>query len=62
MKGLKRGAWTKDEIAYLKRFFPGYPTATLAGDMGRPVEAVKKKASRMGLKKSRKYLKTLGRV
>jgi hypothetical protein len=33
----------------------------LLAKLGRPTEAVKKKASRMGLRKSKKYMKSLGR-
>ena len=34
----------------------------VAAKLGRPTEAVKKKASRMGLRKTKKYMKTLGRA
>ncbi|MCU0914989.1 MAG: hypothetical protein MUC88_10550 [Planctomycetes bacterium] len=46
----------------LKKLFPDRPTAEVAASLGRPTEAVKKKASRMGLKKSRRYMKSLGRT
>jgi hypothetical protein len=42
--------------------FPNHATAEVASKLGRPTEAVKKKASRMGLRKSRRYMKTLGRA
>ncbi len=57
-----RGSWTRDDVKQLKRLFPNRPTADVAADLGRPTEAVKKKASRMGLKKSARYLKSLGRT
>lgn len=57
-----KGLWSKNEINILKRLFPNNPTAQIAKKIGRPTEAVKKKASRMKLKKSKKYLKSLGRV
>jgi hypothetical protein len=41
--------------------FPSHPTAEVAAELGRPTEAVKKKASRMGLRKSGRYLRSLGR-
>lgn len=53
--------WTKDDVKKLKKLFPNRSTAEVAVQMGRPPEAVKKKASRMGLRKSRAYLKSLGR-
>jgi hypothetical protein len=56
-----KGSWTRDDVKQLKKLFPDRPTAEVAASLGRPTEAVKKKASRMGLKKSRKYMKSLGR-
>jgi hypothetical protein len=58
----RRGSWTKDDVKELKKLFPNRPTAEVAAELGRPTEAVKKKASRMGLKKSRRYMKGLGRT
>ena len=60
-KKLVKGLWSKSEISLLKKLFQNNPTAKVAAQLGRPTEAVKKKASRMGLKKSKKYLKSLGR-
>ncbi len=57
-----RGTWSKDDLKDLKKLFPDRPTAEVAASLGRPTEAVKKKASRMGLKKSRRYMKSLGRT
>ena len=57
-----RGSWTRDDVKQLKRLFPNRPTADVAADLGRPTDAVKKKASRMGLKKSARYLKSLDRT
>lgn len=56
-----KGSWTRDDVKQLKKLFPDRPTADVAASLGRPTEAVKKKASRMGLRKSRKYMKSLGR-
>jgi hypothetical protein len=56
-----RGFWSSTEINQLKRLFPENPTAKIAQRLGRPTDAVKKKASRMGLRKARRYMKTLGR-
>jgi hypothetical protein len=57
-----KGSWTRDDVKQLKKLFPDRPTAEVAASLGRPTEAVKKKASRMGLKKSRRYMKSLGRT
>ncbi len=61
-KKLIRGLWSKSELALLKKLFPSNPTAEIAAKLGRPNDAVKKKASRMGLRKSKRYLKSLGRA
>ena len=60
-KHLKRGIWTDEDILYLKGNFKNKSTAKVAAGLGRPLEAVKKKASRMGLLKNLGYLKKLGR-
>jgi hypothetical protein len=46
----------------LKRLFPAMPTSKVARKVGRKTDAVKKKASRLGLKKSKAYLKRIGRA
>jgi len=56
-KKLVKGLWSKSEISLLKKLFQNNPTAKVAAQLGRPTEAVKKKASRMGLKKSKKCKK-----
>jgi hypothetical protein len=56
------GLWTKQEVALLRKQFPTNPTAAVAKQLGRATDAVKKKASRMGLRKSSKYLKSIGRA
>ena len=57
-----KGSWTRNDVKELKKLFPNRPTAEVAKRLGRPTEAVKKKASRMGLRKSRKYMRSLGRT
>ncbi|MCP4258960.1 MAG: hypothetical protein GY774_15865 [Planctomycetes bacterium] len=61
-KKLVKGLWSKSEVSLLKKLFPNSPTAKVAASLGRPTEAVKKKASRMGLKKTKRYMKSLGRA
>ncbi len=60
-KSLK-GTWSSGDLKILKQQFPNTATAKVAAKLGRPVDAVKKKASRMGLKKTKKYMKSLGRA
>ncbi|MHC4842368.1 MAG: hypothetical protein ACYTEE_01055 [Planctomycetota bacterium] len=58
----KKGAWTKADVAKLRKLFGNNPTAKVAKQLGRGTDAVKKKASRMGLKKSKRYMKSIGRA
>ncbi len=60
-KGVK-GLWTKAEVNLLKKLFPTNPTSAIAKQLGRQTDAVKKKASRMGLHKTKRYLKSIGRA
>ena len=59
---LKKGSWSKSDLNLLTKLFPNNPTAKISAKLGRPNDAVKKKASRMGLRKSKRYLKSLGRA
>jgi len=61
-KRLTRGEWSSCEVKLLKKLFSTNPTAMVAQELGRPKDAVKKKASRMGLRKAKKYLKSIGRA
>jgi len=60
-KKIVKGLWSKSEVALLRKLFPSNPTAKAAVRLGRSLDTVKKKASRMGLKKTKKYMKSLGR-
>jgi hypothetical protein len=53
--------WTKKEIGTLKKLFPNNSTPTVAKKLGRTESSVMHKAMRLKLKKTKKYLKTLGR-
>lgn len=57
-----KGLWSKSEVSLLRKLFPNNPTAKVAAKLGRSTDTTKKKASRMGLKKTKKYLKSLGRA
>ena len=61
-KELKKGPWSRDEMKLLKKRFPGRSTEEVAAELGRNLDAVKKKASRMGLYKTKTYLRSLGRA
>jgi hypothetical protein len=61
-KRTPKGRWSTQDLNMLKRLFPTTPTSKVAQKVGRKLDAVKKKASRMGLKKSRAYLKRIGRA
>ena len=61
-KKLIKGLWSKSEVSLLRKLFPNNPTAKVAARLGRPTDTVKKKAYSIGLKKSKKYLKSLGRT
>jgi hypothetical protein len=61
-KKLVKGVWTRDDLKKLRQLFASTATADVAAKLNRPTEAVKKKASRMGLKKSKRYMKSLGRA
>ena len=60
-KGIK-GMWPTADVNTLKKLFSENPTAMIAKKLRRSVDTVKKKASRMGLKKSKRYLKKIGRA
>lgn len=61
-KKLIKGLWLTRELNLLRKVFPNALTAEVAKRLGRPTEAVKRKASRMGLRKSKRYMKSLGRA
>ncbi|MCJ7542923.1 MAG: hypothetical protein MUO88_25020, partial [Desulfobacterales bacterium] len=54
-----KGLWSTSDLNLLKKLFPDTPTAKVAKKIGRKTDAVKKKASRMGLRKSKRYLKSI---
>jgi len=61
-KKFVKGLWSKREINLLKKLFPNGPTAKIAARLGRSFKSAEMKAFKMGLKKSKKYLKLLGRA
>lgn len=61
-KRTKKGLWADADIKKLKKLYSNNPTADVAKKLGRGTDAVKKKASRMGLSKTKKYMKSIGRA
>ncbi|HUV41947.1 MAG TPA: hypothetical protein VMW23_09195 [Sedimentisphaerales bacterium] len=61
-KKISRSGWSATEIAQLKKLFANNSTSSIAGQLKRTVKSVGQKASRLRLKKSKRYMKTLGRV
>ncbi|MFA5377657.1 MAG: hypothetical protein WC455_18040 [Dehalococcoidia bacterium] len=61
MDNLKRGRWTQAELKDLKKWFPHISSLDCARDLCRPYQAVRKMASRLRLKKTRKYMRSIGR-
>ena len=59
-KKLVRGLWSKQEVQTLKKLFRSTSTAAVAKKLGRNVVSVQSKASALGLKKTKKYLKSIG--
>jgi hypothetical protein len=57
-----KGFWSKADVNLLKRLFPNKPCIEVAKKLGRPFYAVKRKAYRLGIYKTRSYLKSLGRT
>ena len=61
-KKLVTGLWSKDEVKQLKKLFANNRTQEVADQLGRSLRSVMGKSQTMGLKKSKKYLKSLGRA
>ena len=58
----KAGAWSKDEVKRLKKMFRNTSTKEVAEKLGRAEKSVQAKATKLGLKKTRKYLKSIGKA
>ncbi len=58
----KSGEWSKDELKLLKKMFRSTGTKEVAEKLGRTVSSVQNKASTLCLKKTKKYLKSIGRA
>ena len=61
-QGKASGPWSKDEVKLLKKIFRNMSTADVAKELGRTIGGVQAKASALGLRKTKKYLKSIGRA
>ena len=54
--------WTKAEVSQFKKLFPVMSTRKVAAKLKRSEKAVTQKASYLQIKKSKKYLKSIGKA
>jgi len=59
-KKLVTGEWSKNEVKILKKMYRTTSTKQVAAKLGRKIKSVEAKASQLGLKKTKKYLKSIG--
>ena len=52
--------WSRQEVAQLRRIFRNISNDEVAKQLGRSVTSVQNKAFQLGLRKSRKYMKSIG--
>lgn len=58
----RRGeAWTREEIRTLRSLFRNRSNTEVANMLDRTPKAVERKAAKLGLTKTKKYLRSLGR-
>ena len=60
-KKLVTGEWSKNEVKILKKMYRSTSTKDVAAKLGRKEKSIEGKASKLGLKKTKKYLKSIGR-
>jgi hypothetical protein len=59
--GRRGTVWSREEVRTLRSIFRNRSTSEVALVLDRTPKAVERKASKLGLTKTKKYLKTLGR-
>ena len=59
-KKLVAGVFSKNEVKILKKMFRSTSTKEVATKLNRKMKTVEAKASQLGLKKTKKYLKSVG--
>lgn len=57
-----RTPWSKEDVKKLKQIFKNRTTRQVAEEMGRSLKSVQGKATKLGLKKDKRYLKKIGRA
>ena len=53
--------WTREDVRALKKIFRNSSNSEVATILGRTPKAVERKAAKLGLKKTKKYLRSIGR-
>ena len=61
-KRVVKERWTPDEVKLLRKLYRNTSTAEVACELDRTPGSVQAKASALGLRKTKKYLKSLGRA
>ena len=59
-KKLVTGEFSTNEVKILKKMYGSTSTKEVASKLGRKIKSVEGKASKLGLKKTKKYLKGIG--
>jgi len=54
--------WTREEVRTLRSIFRGRSNVEVAELLDRSTKAVERKAAKLGLTKTKKYLRSLGRT
>ena len=57
-----KGRWSKNETKLLRKTFRHTSTADVATKLRRSVASVQTKASALGLRKTKKYLRSIGKA
>jgi len=57
-----RNPWSKEELKKLKQLFKNRTTRQVAEELGRSIKSVQGKATKLGLKKNKSYLKKIGKA
>jgi len=57
-----RKPWSKEDVKKLKQIFKNRTTRQVAKELGRSLKSVQGKATKLGLKKDKGYLKKIGRA
>lgn len=53
--------WTKDEVKTLRQLFGNNANVVVAAQLERTPKSVERKAAKLGLRKTKKYLRSMGR-